>query len=114
MTKGTVKKMAELIVCRECDSPSCNGCNIKILADMLKLRKLNALMNKNRRIDGSVDAVPVVHGRWLSNDPYVGWRCSVCERNNDYAYRWNYDESENEQQDYFCPHCGAKMDGGAE
>lgn len=54
----------------------------------------------------TVDAVPVVHGRWSDagfgelpkHAPY-GWACSVCggiSFNNEYIY---------------CPNCGAKMDG---
>lgn len=54
----------------------------------------------------TVDAVPVVHGRWEPSD-YNGFvRCSVCRD----CYiddtwtttgKWQY-----------CPNCGAKMDGG--
>jgi hypothetical protein len=55
----------------------------------------------------TVDAVPVVHGRWSDagfgelpkHAPY-GWACSACggiSFNNEYIY---------------CPNCGAKMDGG--
>ena len=57
----------------------------------------------------TVDAVPVVHGRWSDagfgelpkHAPY-GWACSACggiSFNNEYIY---------------CPNCGAKMDGGEE
>ena len=57
----------------------------------------------------TVDAVPVVHGRWSDagfgelpkHAPY-GWACSACggiSFNNEYIY---------------CPNCGAKMDGGAD
>lgn len=55
-----------------------------------------------------VDAVEVVHGRWLETlvpDGYVPKasrlrkQCSVCGWTN--ACRYN-----------FCPNCGAKMDGG--
>lgn len=55
----------------------------------------------------AADVAPVVHGRWSDagfgelpkHAPY-GWACSVCggiSFNNEYIY---------------CPHCGAKMDGG--
>ena len=47
----------------------------------------------------TVDAAPVVHGRWLEGNSRQP--CSVCR------YRgmksWKY-----------CPNCGAKMDGGHE
>lgn len=55
----------------------------------------------------SVDAVPVVHGRWIASDKYKGYMvCSNCTD----AYvapawldegKWRY-----------CPACGARMDGG--
>lgn len=75
---------------------------------------------KSRSVIPTVDAVPVVHGRWvMDEDPHDGdVRCNVCliainqmhERNHKllnaltggkwYTF-YNY-----------CPHCGAKMDGG--
>jgi hypothetical protein len=58
----------------------------------------------------TVDAVEVVHGRWIRQDEHdPDWwgytdthlYCSACmeEANSQYKY---------------CPHCGAKMDGGNE
>lgn len=55
----------------------------------------------------AADVAPVVHGRWSDagwgelpkHAPY-GWACSVCEN-----------ISFNSEHNY-CPHCGAKMDGG--
>ena len=53
----------------------------------------------------TVDAVEVVHGRWLGGYQQNGeqWRyevpyCSLCEHRNDAATN-------------YCPNCGAKMDG---
>ena len=57
----------------------------------------------------TVDAVEVVHGRWEPRTDAIGFvRCSVCRGCNIYddwadGKKWNY-----------CPHCGAKMDGGNE
>ena len=56
-----------------------------------------------------VDAVPVVHGRWIRvySRPgvfkYLGWTCDQCGQRtgNEYAPQWYK----------FCPNCGAKMDG---
>ena len=50
----------------------------------------------------SADVVPVVHGEWeiVSNNQFVGYRCSICKRLNGFSAN-------------YCPHCGAKMDGGA-
>ena len=51
-----------------------------------------------------VDAVEVVHGRWLKrtaivfDDEMVGYRCSECKT--------TWDSETN-----YCPNCGAKMDG---
>lgn len=61
----------------------------------------------------TIDAVPVVHGRWLKTEEPSEWRevdcaeCSVCHDSwivdEDYGYDflefWRY-----------CPSCGAKMD----
>ncbi len=52
--------MDDLIECRDCQAPSCKGCNIKILSDMLRSGKLDAVMTGNRRIDCGADIVPVV------------------------------------------------------
>ena len=55
----------------------------------------------------TVDAAPVVHGRWLTSEEYAnqgnnGWvYCSECEQPMRDFYGWGY-----------CPNCGAKMDGG--
>ena len=58
----------------------------------------------------AADVVPVVHGRWdesnehfyLNNGckEWINFYCSECDAPN------------NSPTDY-CPHCGAKMDGGA-
>ena len=57
----------------------------------------------------TVDAVPVVHGRWETVSSMLGYLC--CSNCKDvYIWetwlgdgKWNY-----------CPNCGAKMDGGNE
>ena len=64
----------------------------------------------------TVDAVEVVHGRWLSNgmcnhkpsrfrnpDKWTIYKCSECGYSNGRKFNANY-----------CPNCGAKMDGGNE
>ena len=52
----------------------------------------------------AADVVPVKHGRWVKEKPdvLIHWHCSVCEK----CYFL-----EEPNADY-CPHCGAKMDGG--
>ena len=61
----------------------------------------------------TVDAVPVVHGRWDDSGRYTfpgggtAVRCTECgcalTESEYHLNNWNY-----------CPVCGAKMDGGAE
>ena len=50
----------------------------------------------------TVDAVEVVHGRWVGVDYDIAYECSVCR----YLTQYNLSN--------YCPNCGAKMDGGAE
>lgn len=54
----------------------------------------------------AADVAPVVHGQWVthyrSGPPVAEGYVSTC------CDMWN-----NRKSDY-CPHCGAKMDGGAE
>ena len=47
----------------------------------------------------TVDAKPVVYGKWLHGDmpTYGGWKCSKC-KNNTVEYKPDY-----------CPNCGATM-----
>ena len=62
----------------------------------------------------AVDAVPVRHGRWeTNNDPeeiVKDFSCSVCEE-----LLCDFDTfalMPGENCFYYCPNCGAKMDGG--
>lgn len=53
----------------------------------------------------TVDAVPVVHGRWKEDSSGYGfWICSACG--------FVSEASAANMLYKFCPHCGAKMDGG--
>ena len=55
----------------------------------------------------TVDAVEVVHGRWVSVPHKLARVCSVCNRDEPYKFA----DIDADVYDY-CPHCGAKMDGG--
>ena len=59
----------------------------------------------------AVDAVEVVHGKWIhaSNKPgvWIGMKCSLC------GARIRYSEFTNGNHNY-CHKCGAKMEGGNE
>ena len=53
----------------------------------------------------TVDAVEVVHGRWISDEGDVLFHCSECDTQ--ISTSWDYDDL----QWNYCPSCGAKMDG---
>ena len=68
----------------------------------------------------AADVAPVRHGRWIGcNGEIVDWDennpgcpryscfCSICKS-------WLTASDEFPVTAYFCPNCGAKMDGGAE
>lgn len=52
----------------------------------------------------TADVAPVRHGRWVKEktDVLIHWHCSACEE----CFFLDKPNSE------YCPHCGAKMDGG--
>lgn len=55
-------------------------------------------------VRNAVNAIPVVHGRWLPLTYVVGWaKCSNCEST------WELEKINAFIMDY-CPNCGAKMD----
>ena len=56
----------------------------------------------------AADVAPVVHGRWVSVAGKRDRICSRCLHNEPYK---NADDDAEVFE--FCPHCGAKMDGGA-
>ena len=61
----------------------------------------------------TVDAVPVVHGRWgehLSFTAFGEYNGSLYECSN--CHSGSYDDAF--EHFHYCPNCGAKMDGGAE
>ncbi len=53
----------------------------------------------------TVDAVEVVHGRWVEHMPNV-YECTAC-----HTWYGNYGGCD---EWGYCPNCGAKMDGGNE
>lgn len=59
----------------------------------------------------TLDVAPVRHGRWVLLDECYneGVYCSACHKK---VYKKCYANQKIKSK--FCPHCGAKMDGGAE
>ena len=54
----------------------------------------------------AADVAPVVHGRWVYHN--FDTICSECRKSA------IFDEWEQQAETDFCPHCGAKMDGGGD
>ena len=55
-----------------------------------------------------VDAVEVVHGKWIESEiESEKWCCSICG-----GAAWYYDYEGDIVKSRYCPNCGAKMDGG--
>ena len=50
-------------------------------------------------------------GKWVQING-ESWECSACHKEDCYAYRYNDYLSDRILQDYFCPNCGARMEGG--
>lgn len=55
----------------------------------------------------TVDAVPVVHGRWIEKIDIVASYFAECE---EFFYECSACNSANFGESPYCPHCGAKMD----
>lgn len=51
----------------------------------------------------TVDAEPVLHGKWIFNREMYSWECSECHYRTDSIF----DESKSN----YCPNCGCEMDG---
>ena len=63
---------------------------------------------KDIRHSPTIDAVEVVHGRWIYDGLGDGERiCSVCRRYALYTHRDRYEQ----YLTNYCPNCGAIMDG---
>ena len=57
-------------------------------------------------VRSALEAEPVRHGRWVSDEVDVLFHCSVCETQISTSWDYDCDEMWN-----YCPNCGAKMDG---
>lgn len=86
-------------------------------ADTLKekMRRTNRYFDVKFDIDEAptIDAVPVVHGRWIEMERVHYFKCSRCRNPIPYKFGWRlYDGVVANKRYYnYCPNCGAKMDG---
>ena len=79
----------------------------KVLIEQGRLGAEHIVVHHARRMIEdlpAVEAVPVVHGRWIDENPDdfldPRMRCSICTGIESPLLKWRY-----------CPNCGAKMDG---
>lgn len=61
----------------------------------------------------ALDAVPVMHGRWIWDEVSYDYTCSSCKCSFDYSSMYGLFDHGFEYAGY-CPNCGARMDGEAE
>ena len=61
----------------------------------------------------TVDVQEVRHGKWIKDDS-DGCYCSACEWYADYDFDYVTNNGLGNDDFIYCPHCGAKMDGGIE
>ena len=91
--------------------------------DHLKKRLYETALNNNtehpyyeemadNRVDVWLNELPSAekHGKWIRKSEGM-WTCSECKRDNVYAYLYENDFKNFKQQDFYCPNCGARMDG---
>ena len=111
MKKWLIDANALLIgICKDCG----NGCDLENNYCLLATEIMKA---------PTVDAVEVVHGRWIPSDidvdeyeqcmsdanDWYDWECSVCH------YQMSYvDPVQRKHLTNYCPNCGARMDKGEE
>lgn len=82
------------------ETPIAMGDNLAEAADLIEaqakeIEKLRA------------QASPVVHGRWIPHDRVFGDDFLVCSK-----CQFVSEDRSTRRYYHYCPHCGAKMDGG--
>ena len=76
---------------------------------LLKTGKSNRVLSSMSLADvPEVDAVEVVHGRWIEKVDMVASYLADCEET---FYECSVCNSPNFGESPYCPNCGAKMDG---
>ena len=91
------------IECLGCDAHYCDGCNIYILATMLKQGKLDCMMDEHRTITIDPEELrPKGERKNKQTNSLFTWHleCSVCGADYHTPVGHNY-----------CPNCGADMRG---
>lgn len=76
--------------------------NLKAMKTMYDAIELDGMI-KGLEESKTVDAEPVLHGRWIYHN-VIPATCSVCG--------FSCGMYDDDSSDRYCSHCGAKMDGG--
>ena len=120
--------MARLIDANAFEEYHCNGCPYRREGNCTKDDPICATIQDLKDFP-AVDAVEVVHGRWLFDSGRGRYFCSACNEDALYTTKdepvYDYDWEENlryshtetfieEHLTNYCPNCGAKMDGDSE
>ena len=103
---------SEIIYCGECKYMMPNG-RCSVFADPSIRPSASDYCSSAER---KQDEPELKHGKWIKNEGRHGWHCSECMKDNCYAYAWSSETGseailQEVLQDYYCPNCGAKMDG---
>lgn len=77
--------------------------NCKVHISESDARILEDALNRMLNNAPTIEAEPVRHGHWIVSNKSSWSQCSVCKRH--FLYVWDY-----ENADWYCRHCGAKMD----
>lgn len=76
------------------------------------IQQIMLVIDKERKLlSDAADVAPVRHGRWVPHVDYLEVKCSECG----FFVKVDMVDQITKEKGLpnFCPHCGAKMDGGA-
>ena len=103
--------MADLIDRDELRKDFCNMCEA-MQPEMIDCEKKGCMSMQIIDEQPTVDAEPARRGRWETREDYDGdviYRCSAC------GEEWTLIAgTPKENNMYYCPNCGARMNGGAD
>ena len=82
----------------------------KEIIELLRTAEHNAKVSQEwvaQQAENLKDWKPVVHGRWIPHDRVFGDDFLVCSK-----CQFVSEDRSTRRYYHYCPHCGAKMDGG--
>lgn len=91
-------------------SPWYNGCD-ENYERIIRSDAIGTVVDLCVKSAPAVDVQEIKHGEWTKDDS-DGCYCSVCKWYADYDYDYVTNNGLGNNDFNYCPHCGAKMDGG--